>query len=809
MFNKLKSLLVVLMLVLIGACADFDDNGGSGGSGGGDQSQSLSTMYDLGYSFTIPSLDSKVFGKNSSSLVDYDVIGVSSAGKLRDTIIDELELAIKKELDKKQHIIRYDLGVGNNDGAGTNSGSVSSGEVLVIKFPIEITAVSDSSKTDSDVYSFSIEFDTPDVWDGQRAVKPTISDGYYLVESAENLAWLDKQESLSENIKFMNSVNMGNHPLTGIDDFSGIIDGNGKKIYNLSIGDGTQNDIGLVNILRDGSIKNLTITSGTIKGVNNVGAFVGIAATGSTITITDVKNGATVTGGGGSHGGLIGRSLATTVTVSRSSNTGQVTGKVWNYAYYGGLIGKNDGDAAIDNSSNSGAVTVVNAGFVGGLVGHSFGHLTISDSSNTQNLGGRSIGGLVGIIDKRTKLKIDNSSNSGDIEGTGGRVGGLVGASNNGADTASKGSVSIHNSTNSGKMSSTGMTGGLIGESVNLTIDNGSNTGNLEADSGSTGGLVGTINEGTVSIKNSRNKGNITGVGSNTGGIVGESLYFSTLTIDNCSSVGTISIEVESLGSDGESIGGIVGRSYNSILLIKNALHDGSITGTGYDADNVGGIIGYSSRNLHITNSVNNGSLNAQNSVGGLVGNGGSNTKIDNSSNTGDVEGSGRSIAGLIGDTNNEFTIDNSSNVGNILGMGIVGGIIGSSSKTHGGNPMTVTLNNVHSYAKSIVSNDGVVGGIISGVFNTDLTVEIKNSYWLYDSSTNDALGTLEAHGKSGVNQGNNGGIVDMNTESGKLDMLEFEEYTSFWSWDFHPDTGIWLTGGEYPTIRNQPVVTQ
>jgi hypothetical protein len=106
----------------------------------------------------------------------------------------------------------------------------------------------------------------------------------YLIEDADDLSAIRFTPGLS--YKLVNSINLGVAPYnTGkgwmpIRDFTGTLDGNGKKIFNLFICRPAQDNVGLFEQIRqvDGGalrICNLGIEDADITGKNNVGAIAG------------------------------------------------------------------------------------------------------------------------------------------------------------------------------------------------------------------------------------------------------------------------------------------------------------------------------------------------------------------------------------------------------------------------------------------------------------------------------------------------------------------------------------------------------
>ena len=236
------------------------------------------------------------------------------------------------------------------------------------------------------------------------------------------------------------------------------------------------------------------------------------------------------------------------------------------------------------------------------------------------------------------------------VEGTGNKVGGLVGASHGTVDGFTTGAVT-------GKGSKVG---GLVGESNNATV-NGFTTGAVTGTGNYVGGLVGqSTADGTVS-------GYATGAVSgatNVGGLVG-------------ASSGTVTgYTTGVVNGTTNSVGGLVG--YN------NGTVSGYATGAVSGTNNLGGLVGY---NYGTVSGYATGAVSGtpdSNSVGGLVGSNGSTPvngywdKQSTGQNTSSGGGVGISATknivfddttDIYTDSNNNSTIFNNANFTTIFDM--------------------------------------------------------------------------------------------------------------------------------------------
>jgi hypothetical protein len=312
--------------------------------------------------------------------------------------------------------------------------------------------------------------------------------------------------------------------------------------------------------------------------------------------------------------------------------------------------------------------------------------------------GYRDVGGISGYSGR-----INNSYNTGKINGLEFFTGGINGASatvNNSYNTGTVNGYSnvggingylgtINNSYNTGTItSSVSYTGGISGDSG--TVTSSYNTGTI---SGST--YTGGINGNGGTINNSNNSGTINGASWWSGGITG-----SGGTINNSYNTGTVNGTQYTGGINGN--GGIVNNSYNTGTIIGTGLYTGGIIGNGGT----------------ITNSYNSGTINGTWEVGGINGQYGI---VTNSYNMGAITGTGNYIGGIIGLAG---TITNSYNTGKISGSASVGGIGG--------------YFDYGSITKNSLSTGSIFGStFIYGAGKVVGNAQIYNLYW-YDTNTSD-----------------------------------------------------------------------
>src|SRR5476651_2288635 len=268
--------------------------------------------------------------------------------------------------------------------------------------------------------------------------------------------------------------------------YSGVFNGNGKRINGLTINRGDSADVGLFGSIGAATIENLTLAGGSVVGGGDVGAVVGQG--GNNGLLQNVSSSAAVSGKsnvGGLGGDLTGSVIA-------SSASGSVTGLVaGDVANLGGLVGSSGGSIA--GSSASGAVLNQGSGSnIGGLVGSNQGSIATSYASGAVSSGGYGYaGGLVG----RNASSVTTSYASGAVNASGEIVGGLVGDNNGGSIALSYASGNVAGGRN---------VGGLAGRNISGTISDAYATGNVSANLNGTvehanmAGLVGDNYSGSV-----------------------------------------------------------------------------------------------------------------------------------------------------------------------------------------------------------------------------------------------------------------------------------------------------------------------
>lgn len=488
-------------------------------------------------------------------------------------------------------------------------------------------------------------------------------------------------------------------------------------------------NIGTVYILADTTdkLENTTIGAlngtsisigGKIKGTSEVGGFIGVNNSGSTLNIgSNVANAKPYKSG----------TLTITITAS-------VTGSGDNV---GGIVGKNEGDDENTQDNDYATIDIVKgtikqngaikgANNVGGIIGLNDGLLTTGGGEADTTIGGVTLS-----EEQQNEIKNLSINNTGSVTGTGDYVGGVVGKldSPSALRTEDSGKGAIAGTfTNSGNVSGGKFVGGslgYVGKNVTITAKNNVatlfvNDGQVTATGyyagGSIGVLVGKIegvdNGHTVNFKNT---GTVTAtgfVGGSIGVLAGPVKYAQFVNSSGNLSIAAVNAVGGSVGFIGvptpletilTGVGITLADDYvkventhfeasgeltanpdsNAISVAKDAATNKS-TGWG----GVGGAIGVIGKNVRWGTEQNkntyyaNGNVTANgiNNVGGIVGIIlAENVNISNMLAYNTTVKGGENVGGIVGATDGIGTVITSAYAieGTFTGSKNVGGIIG------------------------------------------------------------------------------------------------------------------------------------
>ena len=562
--------------------------------------------------------------------------------------------------------------------------------------------------------------------------------------------------------------------------FTGMLDGNGTTITNLTLNFPSNNDIGFFGDISGATITNLTFGSGNIDGSYNVGSVAGRVI--GSATLENITSAIVFAGNSSNEvGGIIGSanlSGGSTSTFSNLTYTGSL-GIANGGSDLGGIVGYLD----VENSGTQ--ITMDNATVSGSSIGLTSGY-------------GGDIGGIAGYVyasddgsNATTSINVLDATVSSDVtgEGNGSDVGGLYGYVESGGSAGTTNITSV-NDTVSGTISGNSDIGGLVGGVY--TYDNGSAisalfnqdtmTGNVVANGNTVGGLFGVINSygnssDTILVKvtNSSNTGDVTG-DAGVGGILGT--------------------------TESEGPGVVVnGGGETGGLVFQNVYATGNVTGNVENdaASNVGGFAGHlmcASNSLIdpygcvISSSYSSATVSGYQNVGGFIGQDEGDVSVVDSYASGSVTGN-TNAGGLIGYVNqdiNKTQISRTYAAGGTLtvspGDGSaqdIGGLIGRFDTNGGPSLLTDSFSSVDLEGVSGITNVGWMVGALGSLTPSDL--------WYYPGSS----ATANCNGSDAGNASLYCTLENSNTF--------FQNSTTngpFPHWDFNL---VWVQNSKYPTL--------
>ena len=417
-----------------------------------------------------------------------------------------------------------------------------------------------------------------------------------------NYATLEQSVPIgNSSTKFSGTFDGKNHTISNFKtsgQYSGLFGYvNGATIQNLTVNvtnnAGATSAGGLVGAVNGTTtIRNCTV-NGTISGTHQVGGFVGFAqgvyqdntlVLPCNLTIEGCTNNATVT-----------------TTSQASDNNRTSAGGFVGYVNAGATVTIKsyiDENGQTKKSTNNGKISTMSSADnkgVGGFVGYSYGKITLTDCVNEKNAtitGKERVGGLVGYIgkadsDSQKEMVISGcenkatvtSNSTNDVYG----IGGIVGYN-------SGHKVAITNCINSGAITGTHETAGIIGYSDHSDISGCTNSGAVSGFA-TVGGIVGKMGGGsivscknTATVKASKAR-DIDGDGNLDGAYLGGIAGWIAGNVNNCYNSGTVTTETS--WGNSNIVGGIVGYLVNG-KTVSYCYNSGNVVGS----DNIGGIVG-------------------------------------------------------------------------------------------------------------------------------------------------------------------------------------------------------------------------
>lgn len=423
----------------------------------------------------------------------------------------------------------------------------------------------------------------------------------------------------ASEFKFNNATSEQSVPIgNSSTKFSGTFDGKNYTISNLKTSGQYSGLFGYVN---GATIQNLTVNVANNAGATSAGGLVG--AVNGTTTIRNCTVNGTISG---THqvGGFVGFAqgvyqdntlvLPCNLTIEGCINNATVTTTSQasdnNRTSAGGFVGYVNAGATVTiksyidengqtkKSTNNGKISTTSSADnkgVGGFVGYSYGKITLTDCVNEKNAtitGKERVGGLVGYIgkadsDSQKEMVISGcenkatvtSNSTNDVYG----IGGIVGYN-------SGHKVAITNCINSGAITGTHETAGIIGYSYHSEISNCTNSGAVSGFA-TVGGIVGKMGGGsivscknTATVKASKAR-DIDGDGNLDGAYLGGIAGWIAGNVNNCYNSGTVTTETS--WGNSNIVGGIVGYLVNG-KTVSYCYNSGNVVGS----DNIGGIVG-------------------------------------------------------------------------------------------------------------------------------------------------------------------------------------------------------------------------
>jgi putative cell wall-binding protein len=452
------------------------------------------------------------------------------------------------------------------------------------------------------------------------------------VYTAEDLS--NVRNNLSGHYIQMADIDLGTAPWNAGDgwlpigdgdtSFSGVFDGNGYSITNLTIqrpGGMYVGLFGLTDTAAPESLKNIRLIDAFVTGSFIVGGLVGHS--GGPVYNCSVSG--SITGDDGYTGGMIG--LAQNI-VSHCEADVTVQGKM----YAGGIAGTSN--AGVFYSSSKGSIHSTDYG--GGICGYSVADVLHCHSSASVT-GQRYVGGLLGVF-SGMDTTVNFCSASGPIvsvpgSGTQSAAGGLIGWTDG----------VIRNSQATGTVTGIDEVGGLVGYGWESEIRNSWATGSVIGRS-SVGGLVGAA-YGLVQA--SRAAGSVTGY-TNVGGLVGKCETGSQVVM--CQAFGPVTGYAYLGGLVGDADGPITCSSASGNIVGQET--DGQM-----DYNYIGGLAGVIRPECIISSSYALGATSGNLSLGGLV---------------------GMSLGGSVRDSYAQGAVTGNDNLGGLVGFAHFGSVGGN-----------------------------------------------------------------------------------------------------------------------------------
>ena len=525
--------------------------------------------------------------------------------------------------------------------------------------------------------------------------------------------------------------------------FTGIYDGNNRKIKGLTINKPSASNQGLFETCDGATLKNITLESGNIICQNNSGSLIGQCVN-NTVNVLDCKSYVNINGNE-RIGGIVGN-VGTGLHTERVSYEGNLESRS-NYA--GGIVGYITASELVsfDSSINNGSITCA-GNYSGGIAGYfdaDAASSLVSSENHGDVCGVENIGGIVGAF---VRGNIKNCKNTGNVVASGDNSGGICGSSND--------NTVYDQNENSGAVTGLKYTGGIVGLTEGTTkLNDCLNTASVSG-ADCVGGIFGITKYSSISESANKvvveycvNNGSVSASGTDAGGIGGMANNSSSLKIKfnlrQCLNTGNVTAK--------GYVAGIVGRTStsNSGSLISNVTNTGTITGTDmtdyehFDLTDAAGLVG--SLGIEIQGGWNKGDvIGKYHGVAGITGF--ASVKIDSCINEGKITGE-YSAAGLADKSKSDVT--NCINLGDVYAeYQMAAGLVASSSAV----PAKATLYNCYSIGSvncpGVDGQTGVIFAIAYGPINSCFTTTDSKINGV-NVSEDPAAYTAQLAGKNGT----------------------------------------------------------
>jgi len=629
-----------------------------------------------------------------------------------------------------------------------------------------------------------------------------------MIDSAESLRALSGKSGIF-NVRA--DIDLGGDEWTPIENFSGILLGNGHTISNFKVVAlnnnaglfasfmGTASDLKITGaeIVATETCENVGIFCGFLNGsLNNVsvegsidaqyttrvGGIAGCVEVVGNVTMENLTSNATVIGEtnvGGIFGSFKdeGPNNRANVCLNHFENNGEVTatgdfaGGIIGNALVSDIYNNNEVLLTLANAVNTGNVS--GNDYVGGIVGYavtSTAGSVITGSENCSKVSGNAfLGCIAGYVDR---IQIESCKNDGStLESLGFSMeDGEIQAYAGGFAGYGYSFKFCNNTVNVESQANGNYVGGICGflsHTKDFTVESLTNTASVSGGS-YVGGIFGCVlnemgnNSGDVLMKSLENSGSISASGNCAGGIIGGAKIVDTY--NNYKVNVTVTSSINTGAVKGELyVGGIVGYLYSNSTdsVISLTENRSDVTGKAY----IGCIAGWVEK-VQINSCKNEGSKliptgylvesGAKNVyMGGFAGRGYTFSDCSNSVPL-TAKDNAQYVGGICGIVNHvgSYSMSNLSNHADIKGGSYVGGIFGAVLNDAGNNKSEVTFDAISNSGR-ITGAEKCIGGLFGCILLNDSynnyqpSVTVTNSENAAEVSGTDFVGGLVGYGKT------------------------------------------------------------